>query len=143
MTIQFDFTAKPDYSGEEYEPDGTGKNLHFLSRFLVTFFPENQGRLVDLVALTHYTHLQHSRLEEEYHIQEHAIQEGTTLYGFWAGFDHEGNLKICSSGSESLRIPRDEELDSHFLSSRRVVEKLKLIMPNIKALGSIVFKRFC
>ena len=142
MTIQFDFTAKPDYSGEEYEPDGTGKNLHFLSRFLVTFFPENQGRLVDLVALTHYTHLQHSRLEEEYHIQEHAIQEGTTLYGFWAGFDHERNLKISSSGPESLDIKGDEKLDNHFLLATRVIEKLKLIMPNIKALGSVVFMSY-
>ena len=135
---KFDFSVKPDYSGEDYIPYGIGNDLHFLSRFLVTFSSEKDGRIVDLVALAHYTHLQHSSLEEKYCISEHAIKNKTTLYGFWAGFDHEGNLKISSSGSESLGIKGDKKLDNHFLLAARVIEKLKLVMPNIKALGSVV-----
>lgn len=134
---QFDFSATPDYSQEDYPP--YGENLHFVSRFLVTFEPQNKGRRVDLVALTHYTHFQHSTLDEQYFISNKLLKD-QTLYGFWAGFDQQGKLVISSSGSESLSIEPDKVLEENFLSNVRVIHKLGILMPRIKELQSVVFQ---
>ena len=131
--MTFDFSEQPDYSNEEYLPGGRGNSLHFVARFLAVF---DANKRVNLVALAHYTALQHSLLAEKYDIK---TKEGQVLYGFWAGFDQDGILRISSSGSESLKIPRNEELDKAFLADKVVLEKLKLLMPNIKALSSVVF----
>lgn len=134
---QFDFSIAPDYSKEEYPP--YGENLHFVSRFLVTFEPQNKGRRIDLVALTYYSHFQHSTLDEQYSVQT-KLMKGQTLYGFWAGFDQEGKLVISSSGSESLNIEPDKALEENFLSNARVINKLGILMPHIKELQSVVFQ---
>ncbi len=133
----FDFSVTPDYSKEEYPP--YGENLHFVSRFLVTFEPQNKGRRIDLVALTHYTHFQHSTLDEQYFVSAKLMKD-QTLYGFWAGFDQRGKLVISSSGSESLKIEPDKVLEGIFLSNVRVINKLGILMPHIKELQSVVFQ---
>lgn len=136
----FDFTAIPDYSKEDYLPGGVADSLHFVSRFLVTFLPPNLRGFVDLVALTHYTYRQHSSLSEDYSIRQQ-MQKNDILYVFWAGFNRDGKLVISSSGSESMNIHSNKELEEVFLSTQRVQEKLKLLMPNIKELDSVMFKR--
>jgi hypothetical protein len=135
----FDFATIPDYSDEDDIPDGIWKTLHFVSRFLVTFRPERCDGLIDFVTLAYFAHSQRHVLDQEYSISDN-LKEGETLYGFWAGFNQKGEFVIFSPDSGSLNIGFNKELEKKFLSNQRVIEKLKLLMPDIKVLGSVSFK---